>query len=468
MNKPTEQPATAPTIRTTTKTTAKTTTAPCPPCPPAALAAAAPAAPVADTPPALHPPQSGLSRRHWLGAAAASPLGWALGLGAGLGASPAWAQAGAPAPPAPGRILVVLELSGGNDGLNTVVPYADDTYYRLRPGLGIRPQRLRKLDEHHGLNPGLAGFERLFKDGQLAIVHGCGYAQPSFSHFASMAFWHTAAPNSGEALGWLGRLADRLWPEGTPGSIVNIDETPSLAVRSRRHVPVVFDDPERFARLGPFETRALLGQPDAGALAAGAEPNPSRRLLHEVAASARSASEQVRQAWTRYRTPIDYGILPVDLPKVAALIAADYPARIYHVAYRHNAFDTHVHQAELHQRLLTYVSDGVSAFLRDMARIGRAQDVVLMAFSEFGRRAIENANGGTDHGTAGPMFIAGAPVRGGFYGQPVSLAGRGPDDNLLHTTDFRRVYATVSQGWLGAPAEAALLKGVFEPFAVFG
>lgn len=363
-----------------------------------------------------------------------------------------------------GKILVVLEMSGGNDGLNTVVPYADDTYYRLRPKLGIRPQRLRRLDDHHGLNPGLAGFERLFKDGQMAIVHGCGYEQPSFSHFASMAYWHTAAPNSGEATGWLGRLADTLWPEGRAGSIVNIDATQSLAVRSLRHVPVVFDDPERFARLTPAESRGLIdaaSQPDAS------ETNPSRRLLGDIARSAREASEKVRAACASYRTPIDYGILPVDLPKVAALIAAGMPTRIYYVAYRHNAFDTHVHQADLHQRLLTYVSDGVSAFMRDMARIGRADDVVLMAFSEFGRRATENANQGTDHGTAGPMFIAGKPVRGGFYGQPVSLAGRAPDDNLVHTTDFRRVYATVEQGWLGAPADAALLKGRFEPFPVF-
>lgn len=393
-------------------------------------------------------------RRALLGGALAAPFaGWA----ADAGNAGQKGQQGQ-------KILVVLEMSGGNDGLNTVVPHADDLYYRLRPKLGIRPQRLRMLDDQHGLNPGLAGFERLFKDGQLAIVHGCGYAQPSFSHFASMAYWHTAAPNSGEATGWLGRLADTLLPPGAPNAIVNIDATQSLAVRSLRHVPVVFDDPERFARQMPFESKGLI---DAVAPLP-ADSNPSRALLREVARSARDASELVRAACASYRTPVDYGILPVDLPKVAALIAAGLPTRLYYVAYRNNAFDTHVHQADLHQRLLTYVSDGVSAFLRDMARIGRADDVVLMAFSEFGRRATENANGGTDHGTAGPMFIAGKPVKGGFYGQPVSLAGRAADDNLVHTTDFRRVYATVQQGWLGAPADPALLKGRFEPFPVFG
>ena len=361
------------------------------------------------------------------------------------------------------RILVVLELSGGNDGLNTVVPYADDTYYRLRPTIGIRPERVRKLDERHGFNPGLAGFERLYKDGRMAIVHGCGYAQPSFSHFASMAYWHTAAPNSGEETGWVGRLADAMNPAGNPNFIVNIATTQSLAVRSRRHVPVVFDDPERFVRQASFEERGLIDRV--------APPNddavPTRRYLQEVARSARDASERVRDACAKYRTPVDYGLLPVDLPKVAALINAGMSTRLYYVAYRNNAFDTHVHQVDLHQRLLTYVADAVLGFMRDMERIGRADDVVLMAFSEFGRRVPENANLGTDHGTAGPMFIVGKPVKGGQYGEPVSLAKRASDDNLVFTTDFRRTYATVIEGWLGLKAGDGVLRGRFDPFAVF-
>jgi uncharacterized protein (DUF1501 family) len=247
------------------------------------------------------------------------------------------------------RILVVFEMSGGNDGLNTVVPYADDTYYRLRPNIGIRPERLRKLDDRHGLNPGMAGFERLYKDGRLAIVHGCGYDQPSFSHFASMAYWHTAAPNSGEETGWVGRLADALRPGGEAGTVVNIAASQSLAVRSRRHVPVVFDDPERFVRQARFETRELIDRVPAPP----ADASATRRFLHEVAGSARDSSQQVREACARYRTPVDYGLLPLDLQKVAALIDAGLPTRVYYVAYRNNAFDTHVHQAELHQRLLT-------------------------------------------------------------------------------------------------------------------
>lgn len=303
------------------------------------------------------------------------------------------------------------------------------------------------------------------KDGQLAIVHGCGYEQPSFSHFASMAYWHTAAPNSGEDTGWLGRLADALRPDGPPGYIVNIGSSQSLAVRSRRQVPLVFDDPERFARQVPFESRGVI---DRGVPVASSDVNASRRYLHDIAASARASSSLVREACANYRTPVDYGLVPLDLPKVAALIAAGSSTRLYHVAYRNNAFDTHVQQLDPHQRLLTYVCDAVTGFLRDMARIGRADDVVLMAFSEFGRRAIENANLGTDHGTAGPMFIAGKPVRGGQYGDPPDLARRTADDNLVHTTDFRRVYATVAQGWLGLGDTGAVLRGRFEPLPVFG
>ncbi len=361
------------------------------------------------------------------------------------------------------RILVVLEMSGGNDGLNTVVPHADDLYYRLRPHIGIQPERVRRIDDRFGFNPGMAGFERLYKDGRLAIVHGCGYEQPSFSHFASMAYWHTAAPNSGEETGWIGRLADALRPGGDPGFVVNIASSQSLAVRSRNHVPVVFDNPERFVRQAPFEERDLIDRDTPP----GDDSNPTRRYLHEIARTGRVASARVREACATYRTPVDYGLVTMDLPKVAALIAANMPTRLYYVAYRNNAFDTHVHQLDQHQRLLTYVSDAVAGFLRDMERIGRADDVVLMAFSEFGRRVSENANLGTDHGTAGPMFLAGKPVRGGQYGEPPNLASRTADDNLVHTCDFRRVYATVADGWLGLPDSAAVLRGHFEPFPVF-
>lgn len=386
-----------------------------------------------------------------------------LGLGglAGSGVFPSIAQAAAAAA-ADDRILVVLEMSGGNDGLNTLVPYGDDTYYRLRPALGIRENKLRKLDAMHGFNPGLAGFERLWKDGQLAIVHGCGYDQPSFSHFTSMAYWHTAAPGRGDDYGWYGRLADRMAPRPSPNFLINVDTTQSLAVKSRLHTPVVFDDPEKFMREGFAQEHPLLDS-----VADNAGGNPSRAYLNEVARSARDASALVRKAWSRYKSPIDYGINPVGLNKVAACIAAGLPTRLYYVAYRYNAFDTHVQQADLHQRLLTYTSDAVLGFLRDMERLGQADRVAVLAFSEFGRRAKENANLGTDHGTANLMFFAGKGVRGGHYGERSSLTALDAGDNLIHTADFRRVYATAIDGWLRLGASQDVLKGRFQPFDLF-
>ena len=361
------------------------------------------------------------------------------------------------------RILVVLELSGGNDGLNTLVPYADDAYYRHRPNLGIKAAKLRKVDDHYGFSPGMAGFERLYKDGRLAVIHGCGYDQPSFSHFTSMAYWHTAAPNSGGEYGWVGRLADGLDTRGDSNFLVNIDETQSLAVRSRNHTPVVFDDPEKFVRKGFYQERGVFEQ------MAKAEQvsNPSQRYLLDVARSAQDASVLVRDAWGRYRSPVDYGVNPVDLKKVAALIDAGLSTQLYYVAYRHNAFDTHVHQSDVHARQLTYVSDAVQAFMQDLERIGRADDVTLLIFSEFGRRVPENTSLGTDHGTANYVYLVGKQVKGGQYGTPVSLTRLDEGDNLIHTSDFRRAYATAIEGWMGYPDSAALLGGKFDAFPVF-
>jgi uncharacterized protein (DUF1501 family) len=392
--------------------------------------------------------------------------GLALQTVRGLGLPIAFGQAAralAAADAAPERILVVLELSGGNDGLNTLVPYGDDAYYRHRPTISIKPQKLRKIDEHFGFSGGMAGFERLYKDGKLAVVHGCGYDHPSFSHFTSMAYWHTAAPNSGEEYGWVGRVAEAMQPQPRPNYLVNIDTTQSLAVKSRVHVPVVFDDPERLQRKGNFQVRPVLEQVTEQA----DDANPARKFLRETAKSALEASALIRQAWARYKTPVDYGIVPVQLPKVAALIDAGLPTRLYYVAYRNNAFDTHVQQVDLHARLLTYVSDAVSGFMRDLERLGKAEHVSLLMFSEFGRRVPENANLGTDHGTANYMFLVGKPVKGGHYGERVSLTQLDAGDNLIHTTDFRRVYASVIENWLGYRDSQALLHGKFEPFPMW-
>ncbi len=363
-----------------------------------------------------------------------------------------------------GRILVVVELSGGNDGLNTVVPYGDDAYYRQRPNIGIKADELLELDGDFGFNPGMLGFQRLWRSGDLAIIHGCGYEQPSYSHFTSMAYWHTGVPGGGDEFGWLGRLADALDEtdavngNGSAGVelLINIASAQSLAVKGRRRTPVVFDDPERFQRRAFHSQQALMARIDQ------ADGNPARTYLNEMARSALGASARIRQAWSDYRSPVDYGIAPMDLPKVAACIGAGLPARIYHVAFRNNAFDTHVQQSALHRRLLSYACDGIHGFIRDLERLGQAERVVVLVHSEFGRRVPENTNLGTDHGTANLMFLAGKPVKGGHYGKPPSLTALTDGENLVHTVDFRRVYATAIDGWMQQDAASTVLKGRFE------
>ena len=365
----------------------------------------------------------------------------------------------------PNRILVVVELSGGNDGLNTVVPFGDAAYYRARPKLGITERDVIKVADGYGFHPSMVGFERLYKDGRLAVVHGCGYDHPSLSHFSSMGFWHTGVPNGGEPLGWLGRLADARYPAAAKNVIVNLGNSQSLAVRSRQHSPLVFDDPGRFRRDGTEEEKQALGMLSAPRTTS----NATLEFLASTAKNATESSDFVRRASSSYRTPVDYGQgggLAGNLQRVAALIAAEMPARLYYVTYAGNSFDTHVQQADLHTRLLMYTADAVRGFMEDVARIGRGDDVAVMIFTEFGRRVEENGSLGTDHGTATPMFLVGKGVKGGFYGQHPSLTDL-DDGNMKMTTDFRRVYASGIQEWLGYDQTQAVLKGTFAPMGVF-
>ncbi len=400
-----------------------------------------------------------LSRRHFLSTAGIAGLG-------AFGVPPVFRRALAATDAVEGavrdregRILVVVELTGGNDGLNTVVPYGDDAYYNARPRIGIPSGDLRIIDDHFGFHPSCKGLAELYDRGDLAIIHGCGYDQPSFSHFISMSYWHSAAPNSGEASGWVGRAAADLSPESRRDFIINVDERPSQAVRNPVHPALVFDDPETFRRNGVYEQQSLfdelIGNPEAS------ESNLS--FLSRSARDARRSARLVRNAWSAYRSDVDYGInvdLAQDLRKVAALIDARMPARFYYCGYRGNAFDTHVHQADVHARLLAYATDAIRGFVDDIDRIGRSDEVLVLVFTEFGRRVPENISLGTDHGTATPVFLAGAPVVGGQYGRPPSLTEL-DDGNLLHTTDFRRVYATAIGDWMGADS-GAVLGGDFD------
>ena len=364
-----------------------------------------------------------------------------------------------------GKTLVVLELSGGNDGLNTIIPYADDNYYKFRPNIGIRENKLLKIDDYFGFNPGIVGLESLYKEGNMAIIHGCGYDNPSFSHFTSMAYMHTAAPNSGEEYGWLGRLADHMAPPSYKNFIINIDKTQSLAVRSQKHVPIVFDQPQRFQREGFFAQKSILeSEMNTNTVTSN---NNAQNFLNEIANSANEASSVISEAWSNYTRRVDYGLTPIDLDKIAALIEADVPARLYYTSFRDNAFDTHVHQPNLHKRLLTYASDAIRGFMNDLDRIGKSQDVVLLVMTEFGRRVPENTSLGTDHGSAGPMFIIGPSVKGGHYGKiPDLVNGLDDGDNLKYTTDFRSVYATLIDKWLQVDSKSILRKN-FQTFDIF-
>jgi uncharacterized protein (DUF1501 family) len=272
-------------------------------------------------------------------------------------------------------------------------------------------------------------------------------------------------PNGGEPLGWLGRLADAGYNPDTSNMIVNLGNSQSLAVRSRKHSPLVFDDPARFRRDGTEAEKTALVELSK----ARATNNSTLEFLAATAQNATESSDFVRQASAAYRTSVDYGVgggLGGNLQRVAALIAAGMPTRLYYVTYAGNSFDTHVQQADLHARLLMYTADAVRGFMEDIKRLGRADDVAVMMFTEFGRRVEENGSLGTDHGTATPMFIVGKGLKGGLYARHPSLTDL-DDGNLKMTTDFRRVYATVIKEWLGYDDTQAVLKDTFEPLGVF-
>jgi len=403
--------------------------------------------------------ESGLSRRDLLRLGAG---GIGFGVLGGLGPVPAVLGQASRIAAAEGKILVVFEWFGGNDGLNTIVPYGDELYYKHRPTIGIKEQDVLKIDAQFGWYKSMRGMKNLYDEGKVAIVQGVGYDRPSFSHFTSISYWHTAAPNSGNEYGWVGRTAASLDPAGArENMIVNISDSQSLAVKAERHVPLVFVDPMAFKR-GLFAQEL----PVIGALSAEDTPvSAAHEYVLEVTKSAAQASEVVRAAWSQYRSKAGPDLRLLDLDKVVALIEADFPTQLYYVPLRGSLFDTHVNQAAPHDRQLQYCSDAIEGFCRELERIGRADDVVLYVHSEFGRRVPENTSLGTDHGTAQVNFVIGNGVKGGLYGKPPSLSELVLGDNLESTTDFRRVYATLIGDWLGADATKVLGQR-FEPLGL--
>ncbi len=372
----------------------------------------------------------------------------------GLAASPLPVRAKATTPAKP--ILVVFELSGGNDGLNTHVPFGDDQYYRLRPKIGIKEPALLKLDDYYGFNKSMSGMYKLWRDNQIAIIKGCGYDNPSFSHFTSNAYMHSGVPHTGNALGWVGRLADNLEPNYRENLIVNIASRQSPAVVSAHHTPIVFQDPGRFRQ---NEWMAPLA-----AAPASRRSDSNLSFVRRVAESGKKTSFLIDEAWKNFKTETDYGIVPFGLQKVAACIKAGFDTQLYYVSVPNNAFDTHVSQGPLHKRLLSYTSDAIHGFFADLAADGLGSNVTMLVYSEFGRRPGENNNLGTDHGTANDIYLIGPQVNGGVYGKAPDLGNLNEDENIRFTTDFRRVYATIIEDWFKVSSEKVLGQK-FKPFS---
>jgi len=350
-------------------------------------------------------------------------------------------------------VLVVVQLSGGNDGLNTVVPLRQDDYFRARPLLGLSPKALHRFDDDHGLHPALRGVSSLAQDGLVAVVHGVGTPAPDRSHFRSLEVWHTAEPETpAGSVGWLGNLADQL-ARAQPGSL------PALAVGGRELVlsmrgaevvpPTLADD--RGFTLARASQR-LAGQRDS--LLAERAPQPSAapadrdlEFLRQAARTAYSAAERM-QALVAARPPVDYPDRPLarDLRLVARLIAGGFGTRIFHASL--DGFDTHANQANVHTALLTDLDGALTAFQRDLIASGVAERVVTVVFSEFGRRVHENGSRGTDHGHGGPVFVLGPRVVSGGHGTPPDLALL-VDGDVPATTDFRGVYQRLERAWMG-------------------
>ena len=359
------------------------------------------------------------------------------------------------------NILVVVEMTGGNDGMNTVIPYADDLYHKARPTLRQTKDVVIRLDDHVGLNSSMVGFRQMFEKGQLAVVQGVGYPNPERSHFEAMDIWQSADPKRVVTTGWLGRAVTEM--KNTSGGV------PILQLGSKGF---------------PL---ALTGAPGGGAVTVNdqhsfrlelgggkiVQQKARRRLLEELAApGAKQAEDDLAsfikrrqvQTLTAVETLRELLDGPNALPRqgaglaqklqlIAGLISRGFGTRIFYASL--DGFDTHAGQATTHANLLADLANSVSGFFETLKKTGNDNRVRLMTYSEFGRRVQENSSRGTDHGAGSCLFLAGPSVKGGVVGKHPSLADLDADDLKFHT-DFRRVYATLLDGWLGCDSKSVL------------
>lgn len=367
-------------------------------------------------------------------------------------------------------VFVMITLAGGNDGLNTIIPYADDLYYKLRPGLAIKRPDVRKLNDVAGLHPAMKNIEAAFHEGRLAIISNVGYPQPNRSHFHSMDVWQTGDPElKNTRTGWLGRAVD-----ASPGSrecslfaFHMGDEVPRALLAESQRVTAMnsIQDysiaPDRFAQ----NDRRRVERAWA-AMSAGTDPvQPSLATARRTIAQALASASELKDILSKSTSSVSYpgSGLAQNLKLAAQVIGGGIPARIISITI--GGFDTHANQKNSHAQLWQQIDEAIAAFHKDLSGRGRAGDVVVMLYSEFGRRVAENGSAGTDHGAAGPVLLFGDPVRGGLHGGPPLLAEL-EDGDLKYSVDFRRVYSSVLGNWLRINSPIGS-EGRFEPLPVF-
>jgi uncharacterized protein (DUF1501 family) len=372
------------------------------------------------------------------------------------------ARTAAAAAPHKDPVLVVVQLTGGNDGLNTVVPFADPEYARARPTIGIKKDAVKKLTDAVGFHPAMSGLAELYQKGNVGIVQGVGYPNPSQSHFRSMDVWHAASTAEQLADGWLGRAMGKASLPGFHLAAGGNDAAPLALTGGPARVPSL-------TGLADFQLKAAAAQKAVIADAsrpAGDGPG-LLDFVRRTATATYASSDALRRVGAAYTPKATYpaGRLGDRLKLAAQLIDAGVGARVFYVAQ--DGYDTHAGQGGAegaHATLLGELSGAVSAFYTDVAARGHGDRVLILTFSEFGRRAKENGSRGTDHGAAAPMLLVGGRVKAGVHGPHPSLTAL-DDGNLRHATDFRRVYAGVLRDWLKVDPVTVLGSG-FDPLPV--
>lgn len=419
----------------------------------------------ADTPKLLN---AAFTRRRFLGgmamlSAAASVPGF-VGSTADAYADTNWYTTSKPGVPED-RVLVVVQLSGGNDGLNTVVPFGDDNYNRARPGLRLNDTIKLDGSDGIGLNPALRPIHDMMGQGRAAIINGVGYPNPNRSHFKSMDIWHSAKLDEKEmrGRGWVGKAMDTAYPLDRNGNApdaasmacVSIGNNAPMAVQGSHVQPVAFQSANAFQWAGHGVHDAVSeGYNAINQNAVEAEASDPLAFVQRTTLDAQVASSKVRKAVqgsTDTRFP--GGPLAQQLAMVAKMIRAELPTRVFYVTM--GGFDTHSQQSNKHTQLLTQFAASMKAFYDELHKTGHDGRVVSLAFSEFGRRLRQNASAGTDHGLAGPSFVFGPSVKHGLHGAYPSLSDLDQGD-LIHTTDFRSVYADILDNWMAIDSAKTL------------